>query len=85
MLEKVYEACLCHELRKVGLSVQRQLEIPIVYDGLVFEEALRLDLLVEDLIICELKAVDQVKCSLASPSVESSETNWKEAWVSHQL
>ena len=60
LLEKVYETCLCHELRKAGLSVQRQLEIPIVYDGLVFEEALRLDVLVEDLVICELKAVDQV-------------------------
>jgi len=59
LLEKVYETCFCHELRKVGLSVQRQLEIPIVYDGLVFEEALRLDVLVEDLVICELKAVDQ--------------------------
>ncbi len=60
LLEKVYEACLCHELRKVGLSVQRQLDIPIVYDGLVFKEVLRLDVLVEELVICELKAVDQV-------------------------
>ena len=60
LLEKVYEACLCHELRKAGLSVRRQLDIPIVYDGLIFEEALRLDVLVEELVICELKAVDQV-------------------------
>lgn len=43
-----------------GLSVLRQLDIPITYDGMVFEEALRLDVLVEDLVICELKAVDQV-------------------------
>jgi GxxExxY protein len=60
LLEKVYEACFCHELKKTGLSYQRQLEIPIVYDGLIFDEALRLDVLVEDLVICELKAVDQV-------------------------
>jgi GxxExxY protein len=60
LLEKIYEACFCHELRKAGLSIRRQLEIPIVYDGLIFEEALRLDVLVEDLVICELKAVDQV-------------------------
>ena len=60
LLERVYEACFCHELRKAGISVRRQLDIPITYDGMVFEEALRLDVLVEDLVICELKAVDQV-------------------------
>jgi GxxExxY protein len=60
LLEKVYEACFCHELKKAGLMFQRQLDIPIVYDGLVFDEALRLDVLVEDMVICELKAVEQV-------------------------
>ena len=60
LLEKVYEACFCHELKKRGLRYNRQLEIPIVYDGLIFDEALRLDVLVEDLVICELKAVDLV-------------------------
>ena len=60
LLEKVYEACFCHEIKKAGLDIRRQLDIPIVYDRLVFEEALRLDVLIEDLVICELKAVDQV-------------------------
>ncbi len=60
LLERVYESCFCHELKKAGLRFQRQLDIPIVYDGLIFDEALRLDALVEDLVICELKAVDQV-------------------------
>ncbi|PYT06693.1 MAG: GxxExxY protein [Acidobacteria bacterium] len=60
LLEKVYEICFCHELRKVGVSVRRQIEIPVVYDGLIFDEALQLDVLVEDLVICELKAVDEV-------------------------
>lgn len=60
LLEKVYEACFCHELRKSGLNIRRQVEIPIAYDGLVFDEALRLDVIVEDLVICELKAVEQV-------------------------
>ncbi|HSB12021.1 MAG TPA: GxxExxY protein [Blastocatellia bacterium] len=60
LLEKVYEACFCHELKKRGLSYNRQLDIPIVYDGLTFDEVLRLDVLVEDIVICELKAVDQV-------------------------
>ena len=60
LLEKVYEICLCHELRKSGLEIKRQVDIPVVYDGLVFDEAFRLDVLVEDLIICEIKAVDQI-------------------------
>ncbi len=44
----------------MGLSVKRQVDIPIVYDGISFEEGLRLDVLVEDEIICELKAVDSI-------------------------
>ena len=58
LLEKVYEACLAHELRKAGFTVIRQMQIPIVYDEIVFEEGLRLDLLVDDLVIVETKAVD---------------------------
>lgn len=60
LLEKVYEVCFCHELSKQGLKFQRQVDVPIVYDGIVFNEGLRLDVLVEDSIICELKAVDAV-------------------------
>ena len=58
LLESVYETCFCHELGKRGLSYGRQVSVPIVYDGLTFDEGLRLDVLVEDLIICELKAVE---------------------------
>lgn len=60
LLEKYYEVCLCHELRKRGLKVERQVTIPLVYDDLVFEEAIRLDILINDLVICEVKAVEQV-------------------------
>ncbi len=60
LLEKVYEVCLSHELKKDGLKVKRQVDIPITYDEFVFEEGLRLDLLVEGKVIIELKAVDQV-------------------------
>ena len=60
LLEKVYEVCFCYELNKRGIRYQRQVDIPIVYDDLVFDEGLRLDVLVEDSVICELKAVDQV-------------------------
>jgi len=60
LLEKVYEICFCHELQKRGLKYQRQLSIPIVYDGIEFSEGLRLDVLVEDKVICELKALENV-------------------------
>ena len=60
LLEKVYEICLCHEIEKRGLSCERQIYIPIVYDGLTFQEGLRLDILVNRKIICEIKAIETV-------------------------
>ena len=57
LLESVYEVCFCHELAKRGLALRRQVMVPILYDGIIFEEGLRLDVLVEDRVICELKAV----------------------------
>lgn len=58
LLETVYEVVLAHELRKKGLSVERQLPMPIVYDGVRFDEAFRIDLLVESKVIVELKSVE---------------------------
>ena len=60
LLEKVYEVCFCHELSKRGLNYQRQKDIPITYDNITFEEGLRLDVLVENSVICELKALELV-------------------------
>ncbi len=60
LLERVYEVCFCHELKKRGLQYQRQLTIPIVYDGIEFEDGLRLDVLVEGKVVCELKALETV-------------------------
>ena len=60
LLEKIYEVCLAHELRKAECEVTRQLEIPIHYDGITFDEGLRLDILVAKKVIVEIKAVDQV-------------------------
>ncbi len=58
LLESVYEACFCYELGKQGIAYRRQVSLPIVYDGVRFSESLRLDILVDDLVICELKSVD---------------------------
>lgn len=57
LLETVYEITLAHELQKRGLTVERQVAIPIVYDGLRFDEGFRADLIVNDCVILELKSV----------------------------
>lgn len=58
LLESVYQTCLAHELKKRGLSVQREAPVPIVFDGQTIDVAYRIDLLVEDAIIVENKTVD---------------------------
>lgn len=60
LLEKIYETCFCHELRKKNLKVLSQIRVPIKYDGLTFDEGFRIDVLVEDKVICELKAVNEM-------------------------
>jgi GxxExxY protein len=60
LLESVYEKCLARELTKRGLGVRRQVLVPIVYDGEVLEEPLRLDLLVEESVVVEVKAVEKM-------------------------
>jgi GxxExxY protein len=60
LLEKIYEVCLTHELKKEGFIVDRQVEIPIQYDGITFDEGLRLDILIDQKVVVEVKAVDQV-------------------------
>lgn len=60
LLEKIYEACFCHELKKKEIPFRRQVKLPIFYDGLVFDEGLKLDVLVDEKIICEFKAVEIV-------------------------
>jgi len=60
LLEKIYEVCFCHELFKKGISYERQVYLPVRYDGLTFDEGLRMDVFVDRFIICELKAIDTV-------------------------
>ena len=57
LLESVYEVVLAHELRKSGLTVERQKPMPITYDGIRFDEAFRADLVVGEKVIIELKSV----------------------------
>lgn len=58
LLEMVYEVCLAYELTRRGLAVSRQVSLPVVYDGQQLDAGFRLDLLVEQCVIVELKAVE---------------------------
>ena len=61
LLESVYEAALCYQLRKDGLRVESQVKLDVMYDGKVLPVDFRLDILVEDKVIVELKSVVEMK------------------------
>jgi len=58
LLESAYEQCLCYELRWRRLTLERQLALPVVYKGVELDCGYRLDILVENLVVVELKAVE---------------------------
>lgn len=60
LLESTYETCFAHEMTKAGLQVQRQVPLPVVYDGIKLDASYFLDLVVEDTVILELKAVEHL-------------------------
>jgi len=61
LLESAYEQCLCHELSLRGLSFERQKELPVIYRGLKLDCGYRLDIVVEDAIILELKSCEKIE------------------------
>lgn len=60
LLESVYEVCLAHELGKRNINTERQVSLPVFYDGVRLDSGLRIDLLVENSLVVELKAVEQL-------------------------
>jgi GxxExxY protein len=60
LLESAYEQCLCHELTARNISFKRQVEMPVQYKGALVDCGYRIDILVEDAVILELKAVDKI-------------------------
>lgn len=60
LMETVYEAVLAETLSQAGYGIKRQVAIPLVYEGINFKEAFRADIIVDDLVILELKAVDSI-------------------------
>jgi GxxExxY protein len=61
LLESVYEEALVYELQKRGLKVERQVEVPIRYDGQLLKTPLRIDVLVEEKVLVELKSVQEIQ------------------------
>ena len=61
LLESVYEEAMVYELEKRGLKVERQKDVPIHYDGQILKTPLRLDLLVQDRVVVELKSVKELQ------------------------
>lgn len=60
LLERPYRACLAHEIARTGSSVETEKILPVVYDGLTIEFGYRIDLLVDDAVIVEVKAVEAI-------------------------
>jgi GxxExxY protein len=60
LLESTYEACLVYELQKRGFKVRKQVELPVIYDGILIDCAYRIDVVVEEAVVLELKAVEAI-------------------------
>jgi GxxExxY protein len=60
LLESIYEVLLAYELKKRGLRIEQQLPVFVQYEGICFEEGYRLDLLVEDKVIVEVKSIEKI-------------------------
>lgn len=60
LLESVYEICLCHELAKQNVPFEKQVSLPVIYEGIRLDAGLRLDLLVAGQVIVELKVVEKM-------------------------
>lgn len=67
LLESVYERCLCHELQLRGVTFQSQLSLPIRYDGIVIDAGLRVDLIVAESVIVELKSTERLQPVFLAP------------------
>ena len=60
LLESAYEACLCHELKLRGLSFESQVELPVEYKGIRIGSGYKVDVIVEDTVVLELKCVESL-------------------------
>ncbi len=60
LLESIYESCFCHELKSRGFNIIRQMTVPVIYKNIQIQAELKLDVMVNDSVVVELKAVEQI-------------------------
>lgn len=60
LLENAYKACVAHELRKTGFTAETEVELPLVYDGVRIELGYRIDMIVNDCVIVEMKCAEKL-------------------------
>ena len=85
LLEAVYEECLCYELSQMGLKFQRQVHLPINYKGIKFESAYKMDLVVEDSIVIEIKAIEDTAADPCGATLDLSQILEQTGWSPHQF
>jgi GxxExxY protein len=85
LLESAYEACLAHELRKAGFDVRSQVELPVVYDGVRVDLGYRIDLLVNDTVIVELKCVEKIAPIHEAQALSYLKLSNEESRLDHQF
>jgi GxxExxY protein len=85
LLESAYQGCLAHELRKRGFEVASQVGLPVVFDGEKIELGYRIDLVVENLVIVEVKSVEANSPCPSSSAFVVHATEWDRSWASYQF
>jgi GxxExxY protein len=85
LLESVYDGCLIVELRQNGLRVETEKRIPLLYRGFTVGDGFRIDCIVEDKIIVEVKAVDKLAPSAQRSGDHVSQNDWLSSWIADQL
>ncbi len=60
LFEKAYQECLCYELQKLGLKVEKEKQMPLVYEDVILESGYRMDLLVNERVVIEIKSIEQL-------------------------
>jgi len=85
LLESAYEDCLCHELYLRGLAFERQVDLPVAYKGLHLRCGYKIDLIVEQEVVLELKANRNYPASPRGAAINLSEAFWKACWAADQF
>jgi len=76
LFENVYEECLFHDIKKFGLKVEKQKSVSIIYDDLIINNAYKIDLIVEDKLILEIKTIDNLNDIHKGANPYISENDW---------